>query len=277
MKLFLKKHIWKLSVCIVASMSLAFFCFTYGPLSYNHDPSTIPSIEESESSDVVTAVVHTSLLPMSQEDLTELSHLVMTCKLLEISPAFQVKSVGGGITNFTYYYFQPIKILRDSRSITSEDIVTVRIQGGQVGNLNVVNDTSYGLEEEKEYLLFLYSPTYGGGFTTEGDYYCLTGSQQGVFALENNISRSENSVYANINLPSEEEPITLSSFQTTIAQINQAIPPKDAEESSYQRFLDAQKENLESGFISQEEYNQFLEESKQYATILTNEPSYSGD
>ena len=34
---------------------------------------------------------------------------------------------------------------------------------------------------------------------------------------------------------------------------------------------------MEEIFVDENGYNQFLEESKQYATILTNEPSYSGD
>lgn len=267
MKTFLKKHVhaWMIST----SLAVLFLCIaligSFMHLKTNQTPISDSSSKESQAE--VVAVIYPVLASMSQEELIENSTLIVKAKLTDKSPAFQIKSVEGGISNFTDYYFEPENILRGEATTSS---IAVRINEGLVGDTEVINDVSYNFEIGSQYILFLYAPSYGGGFTTEGDYYYVTGAQQGVYKLNSIQTRSGEETYQN-SISEESNSIILSDFTAEVNNINSISPPQ--EDIDYQNFLDAQQENLESGFITQEEYNKFLQESQQYATILTDESS----
>ena len=270
MKAFLKKHLWiftlTLSVCFIAVTTIGLYHVHNSPITQDNSPHS-----PSQSVEYV-AVISSVLADMTQEELVEESSLVITAKLVDKSSAFQIKSVGGGVSNFTDYYFEPKTVLRGE---VDGSPISVRVNEGVSGNLEVVNEISYDFEIGNEYMLFLYQPSYGGGFTTEGDYYYVTGSQLGVYKLNSTQTRSNDKVYQSViysnesNIPNTASPISLSSFSAKVSQINETTPPQD--DLDYQLFLKAQQENLESGFISQEEYEQFIAESQQYATILPEE------
>ena len=58
--------------------------------------------------------------------------------------------------------------------------------------------------------------------------------------------------------------------------MNEEIPADT--DMVYQEFLENQQYNLETGFISQEEYDRFLSEAQRYATYYGDPPvGYSGE
>ena len=65
--------------------------------------------------------------------------------------------------------------------------------------------------------------------------------------------------------------ISIQTLENNLANIQQTATMNGVNENSvYKKFLENQKKNLESGFITQEEYEQGLKESKKYATIIKN-------
>lgn len=304
MKKFSKKRVWivtvALAICFVSAALIGLFHVSDIPVSAptSQVSASVDNGTDSEGNDTVssvkddtvlleetvrtTCVISSLLAGMSQEELIENSTLIMKATLIDKSSGFQIEAVYGGKSIFTDYYFEPEEILRGE---AENSPVTVRINEGIADGIEVINETPYGFEIGGEYVLFLYAPSYGGGYNTEGDYYYVTGAQQGVFRLDSVQSRSTDEVYQSVifeDVPEEtiraSDELTsfvLSDFSEEIAAMNESAPPQ--EDLDYQKFLEAQQENLESGFISQEEYDRFIWESQQYATYVGDPPAgYSG-
>ncbi len=72
----------------------------------------------------------------------------------------------------------------------------------------------------------------------------------------------------------ESAPIQLISLQEQIDTVNESVPPET--NVNYKQFLENQKGNLDSGWITQEEYDNALAEAKQYANYIGDPPQYSG-
>ena len=67
--------------------------------------------------------------------------------------------------------------------------------------------------------------------------------------------------------------IQLSSIEKQIETANKAISAD--EYVYYEQYLENKKENLDSGWITQEEYDNALAEANQYATYIGDPPQYS--
>ena len=106
-----------------------------------------------------TVYISGTLVERNFEDLYEQSALIALGTVTEKSEAFQIQNVSGSIANFTDYSF---KINSTLRGNADNDTVTVRVQGGTVGNYTEIYEFSPDLEKNKEYLLFLYKPGSGG-------------------------------------------------------------------------------------------------------------------
>lgn len=108
-------------------------------------------------------------------------------------------------------------------------------------------------------------PDQGGGYNTEGDYYYVTGSFQGAYELEDTKDEPATAMKAKPQSGGEEKVVAqlASDIQELRAQL-----PEDYEYSVREEGMKNLQANLESGFISQEEYEQMLSEREQYATIL---------
>ena len=139
------------------------------------------------------------------------------------------------------------------RGNDSDDELTVRVQGGTIGNVTEVYEHSPVLSGENEYLLFLYKPARGGAYNTDGDYYYILGLTQGTFVMD---EEGDFISGTGVALPADD-----------IAQyVNNAGPVN----VNYFReeYIANQKRNLETGFITQEEYDELMDEIDEYATIV---------
>lgn len=221
----------------------------------------IPAGEPADSGEIVTQRVSGIIEEMDMDELTEKSNLIIHGTVEGPGQGLQIQAVGGGITNYTDYTVH----VEETFAGDSQESVTVRIKGGIAGNLEVICDCAPDLEEGKEYLLFLLKPDQGGGYNTEGDYYYVTGSFQGAYELEGTKDEPATAMKAKPQGGGEEKVVAqlASDIQELRAQL-----PEDYEYSVREEGMKNLQANLESGFVSQEEYEQMLAEREQYATIL---------
>ena len=160
----MKKRIW----IITCSLALA-VCVAFLSSAIVHQP-VISSASESESSseqveseEMRHSYITNVIAGKTTDQLIEESNLIAVCELKEVSDAFQIEAVGGGVMNFTDYYFEVKEAMRGETPDNS-NIVTVRIQGGIVDNWSVEMSDYYEFEYDKKYLLFLTHPGMGSGF-----------------------------------------------------------------------------------------------------------------
>lgn len=103
-------------------------------------------------------------------------------------------------------------------------------------------------------LLFLFRPSYGGGYNTRGDYYYVLGLSQGVYFVNGDGTYAES--WGSRVLE-----------RRTLSQALEAAPPVD-KEYFRKEFIENQKRNLENGFNTQEEYDRMMGELDVYAEIV---------
>lgn len=197
------------------------------------------------------------LVEKDSEDLKKESMLIVRGKVIGQSDPFEILPVFGDSPSiFTDYYIEVYEILRGDCDSTAP--VTVRIQGGIIGNYGVYVEDTAELNVDDEVLLFLYAPGMGSGYNTKGDYYYVLGELQGAFFEE-----YDDNTYINDTTGKE---IDMSEFAAEIELFNANNPVN--ENLVYEEFLENQEKNLESGFITQEEYYQIIEEASEYAAII---------
>ena len=197
------------------------------------------------------------------EDLLEKSPVIVLGRVAEQADPVQIMAAGnGGVSNFTDYTVEVLDGLRGGFS--SGDELTVRVEGGEANGLNVVVEEAPELHEDDVFLMFLYAPEMGGGYNTQGDYYYVVGVNQGLFENAENVSASEAEEGATLVNPTDIS-LTLPSLKADLSARSGQVT---ASAGSYEEFLENQQKNLESGFITQEEYDRLLEEVGQYATIV---------
>lgn len=207
--------------------------------------------------------------PLSFDEMTEESTLVIYGRVTQKEQILIRPVQGGDPVGHTDYSIEPISILRGEP--IKGDSVKVRTISRETEYKNVTTICEYieDLNVGDEYLLFLYSTELGGGFNTKGDYYYVVGINQGIFEVSGKSTMRSSSGEV---LPSKASAM----FNTTelaykdvskeiqVANIETPID-LDLDEKIVLNNLD---ENLKSGFISQEEYQQALSELEQYATIV---------
>lgn len=177
--------------------------------------------------------------------------------------------------NYTEYYFQILDTCRGVAPNNEDQIAAVRIPGGEANGVNMIWEEAATLEVDETYLLFLYKPQMGGSFNTEGDYYYLSGDTRGIYPVDSatTFSGTTNDVYTSSD---GTKRILHNELIQLIDQVNEEIPADI--DMRYQEFLENQQYNLETGFISQEEYDRFLSEAQRYATYYGDPPAgYSGE
>lgn len=200
-----------------------------------------------------TVYISGTLAEKSIDDLYEQSALIVFGEITGKSEAFQIQNVSGSIANFTDYYFKINSTLRGS---TENNIVTVRVQGGTVGNYTEVYEFSPDFEMNHEYLLFLYKPGRGGAYNTEGDYYYVLGLTQGSFSED-----------SSGNFVSEHGEV-ISEVSLISALAENDLEPVD-ENYFRKKYIENQQRNLKNGFITQEEFDNIMENIDHYATIIS--------
>jgi hypothetical protein len=173
-----------------------------------------------------------------------------------------IQGVGGGDpVYYTNTCFNVAEIYRGEASEAGEAEITIRelctSYLNEDGSLAEGLPSNATLLPDKEYVLFLYAPNYGGGWNTADDYFQVVGFNQGAFL------REEGDVFRNL---SYEEAIHGGTFADEMAAANAETPiDYDFHKNLLEEGLNA---NRESGFITEEQYNQAVEERGLYATVV---------
>ena len=85
-----------------------------------------------------------------------------------------------GPQRFVDYTFAVKQVYRCGQEKEPQEL-TIRVEGGTYQDITVNASGSPSLEIGKEYIVFLYRAPKNGGYETEGEYYYVTGFEQGVF------------------------------------------------------------------------------------------------
>lgn len=207
------------------------------------------------------------LAEVTYDDLLQDASVIVEAHTTNISEAFSIQSVNGAVSNFTDYTLQADKVLKGA--LDENETFTVRLEGGTVDGQKVVVEEAPQLPVDESVLLFLYQPNMGGGFNTEGNYYYVLGMMQGVFYPEKDADEKTYAESNNTFTNGLGTSISIQTLENDLSNLQQTVSGNNMNENRvYEAFLENQKKNLESGFITQEEYEKGLNESKQYATIV---------
>lgn len=201
--------------------------------------------------------VHISgLMPaLTEQEMIEKSHLIVKGTFEDKSKAFQVRSADQTEeSNFTDYYLTVEEVYRGDA--VAGDIIAVRIQGGFVGTVNVVSDMDPEINVGDTVFVHLYQPGIGGGFETNEDYYYVLSGIDGLFHYEDETTLVNPKTKGTKNIPE---------LKAEIQRINQTTPVN--KNWVYEESLENAKKNLETGFITEKEYNEMLKEQQTYGTV----------
>lgn len=238
-----------------------------------------PVEQDSSKQEVTEKVVMSGSYPLvSLEEVFEQSTLVIRGKVVSISDSFKIRPVGDdegqNIGVFTDYYIEPVETFRGEALGGS---ITVRTRGGIYENLEEIDKSEPLLIEGNEYILMLYKPELGGGYNLDEDYYYPNYGFQGVY----NISSANQSVNTTDLTLIKQSPIQRDQPSSTIQNIDAAdtismIAFKNIAQdinkskrvpldSQRDLFIETEKNNLETGVITREEYDRNIKEVEQYA------------
>lgn len=222
--------------------------------------ATVGSAEQESTTQVITG----ALAAMTLEDMIGQSTQIVRGEVTAQSEPFQIKPVtGGDASNFTDYTVSVSEVLRGDDTKT----VTVRVQGGTVGGMSTVAEDAPELPADTELLLFLNSPNMGGTYNTEGDYCYVTGLYRGVYVLD---SSGEEPVFRNERNSTDADftdTLKPDEIANTIRTYTQAHPvDKNAQRDQE---IAKCKEDLASGAMTQEQYEEEIKAIDTYATIIT--------
>ena len=163
---------------------------------------------------------------------------------------------------FTQYQFEVDDVIRGD--VSAGESIGIRFEGGQKGSLKVINhdDEDIKIKDSDKMVLFLYRVTVGGGYTTNDEYYQVVGgSNQGIFFLDES---AEKETYK-----SNSQNFDALEWGTAKAQLLEVANELPIDQSGLLEYETEQlKAELESGKITQDEYNATLESYTKYATII---------
>lgn len=246
--------------------------------------------------DTVTIVSGYSI-PYTMDELLEQSTAAVRGTVEDISEPFVIRGVGGiGELEHTDYSIHVTEIVRGE--LTSPSI-TLRMRGNPYDD-TVFYEGAPSLEPGKGYLLFLQKPGIGGGFNTAGDYYYIIGSRQGVYeeidaqALSSEEADSSEAIFVSQERLLADEGfeagapairrktmdsidigeiggtdngiLKWTAFRGKVEDVNKSMP---VDEAFKRKELEANcKINLETGMLSEDEYQEALAVLDEYAEIV---------
>ncbi|WP_322174128.1 hypothetical protein [Acutalibacter caecimuris] len=196
-----------------------------------------------------------------------------------------VNGVDGGTIPIAEYRVEISQVLRGD--LQPSDTVLVQRTGNPYAQSGVIFAGEPTLERDVEYLLFLQSRQgLGGSYNTGHMHFFVLGRQQGVFeetpaqaqagAKGERRFISQQCLYAaeasaqGSSGDNTADTILLSALEADLEAINQEVP---AVPTLYRdAFVANLESNLESGFISEEEYYDTMEKIKQYAQVAERVP-----
>ncbi len=258
---------------IVTLLTTVAVCFLVGCGNQTTDKTaSVTTTSDKERTSVTTQHVSGTVEGLTQDDLIERSCLVTIGTVVD-SESFQIKPANGADASvFTDYTVKVSDILRGE---LEADSIAVRVQGGKTETLATVAGEEAKLEDGRTYLLFLYKPERGGNYNTEGDYYYVTGAFQGAYEIDTDMSVSMNTSLLSdaemddiqcVNSKDTETEWSLKDAVENVQEINNEHPA----DVNYMRDQahENMRANVESGMMTQEEYDQAIAEEQQYATII---------
>ena len=175
-----------------------------------------------------------------------------------------IRSVNGAIVPHTDYIVEIYDVLRGE---PVSNVLTVRVQGGENGETIFVN-TDLSLAVGEEFVFFLFQPGCGSGWNTEGDYYKIIGGNSGLFKYGSDPANSgqDSAAPETVYRYNNSEVLDYQSLVETIMHYDKQYPVD--KNYTYNMALKGLTENLESGFITQEEYDMWVAELEIYAVIV---------
>lgn len=236
----------------VLPFTAALLCFVFLAGCGAADKEMTDGEGADESGEEIINVSSGSIVEKSLEDLMLQAGLVAEGTIVDISDGFYIQhAIGSTKEIYTDYTLRVDTVYRGE---PYADKVTIRCEGGTVGKETLIAEQSPKLEMDESYLLFLYQPGRGGSYNTQGDYYYVAGLIQGVFSKHGEIYTAQ-----------DYESITQEEFEAKLKEME-----NEPVNESYSRdtFVRNQKANLDSGFMSQEEYDAAMDSLDQYATIV---------
>lgn len=251
----INKKICISSICILAILFL-FFVYQKDNISAHNEMT-----KEISDNEIDKVVVSSMIESKSLDDLEKTSQLIVEGELVGEPEYIKIKPTSGGDARvYTQYNFKPNNFIRNADALAYDDTIKVRVLGGQIGDLLIESDTSPIIKKDDDVILFLYKPNMGSGYNTEGDYYYINGLYQGVFYKNANNEFVSSDTFGN-----ELETINLNEYQAKVKELDEnGFNIKYNDEIVLENF----KRNLDSGFITQEEYDRFVAETKIYAQIV---------
>ncbi len=253
-------------------------------------PFSVSPEQESSLPELVTVKTCYPVL-YSLEDLIQESTLVVRGTVSAVSEPFLIRGVGDlGEMLFADY---TITIEETLRGKASEKEITVRMEGDRTDPSIIYKDYA-SLQEGREYLLFLWKPDRGAGFTTRGDYYYITGETEGVYepaqaekageaarsASADRLFISQYALNIQPELPAgsslakaQQEPAEkgelifgLSALREELKAAETEYPPENVNHRAIAE--EAYRANVQSGMITQEECDRYIAELDEYAVIV---------
>lgn len=174
---------------------------------------------------------------------------------------------------YTYRTFQVLDVLRGEAP--EEGTVTLRDEGGYTSQEVTCVEPSHAFVKNDTYLLFLNQTAFQQTEDSRPGEYYLTSDIQGIYPLGDVLYTPELNIEVK-NVPGGLGPtFTLGALRQGLERINQEYPA----DVDYvrQQSLENMEENVRTGMMTQEELDEYLEQSKQYATYVTDPPAgYSG-
>ena len=190
-----------------------------------------------------TAYISGSLVHLSFEEVIARSHLIAKGKFVGQSEPFRVKPTNGADESvFIDYYLEPTEILRGSLKPNSNRTISIRMEGGESNRLKIINNDNPKVMPGDEVIVFLCETNWGGGYTTNENYYILTGITQGIYFGKKDVYECA---------AADRESLIWPKSANEIAKISEANPI-DYNWVYSTAIINLQK-NVESGFMSQEE------------------------
>jgi hypothetical protein len=235
---FMRSKVIVLSILLTIAVSAVIVAVIFSSNKANKEPNTV--------------YVSGLLVPKNIDQLISQSRIIVRGTIDSVSDAFQIKHVSDSISNFTDYTVAVDSVLRGE---AQENDITVRVQGGTVNGYTELHEQSPVLQEGKEYLLFLYHPGRGGSYNTDGDYYYVLGLVQGVFTED-----AEGNY-----IPQLGDAISSDALQAKLTEYeNIPIDPLFFRNE----YMENQSGNVETGFITEEEYQQLMSNIDVFAEIV---------
>ncbi len=229
------------------------------------------SVSISESVPQEVSVIRAYEEPWPIEKLMEKSTLVIR-GTVESADVLEISGVRGGTLTMTEYQVKVSEVLRGEEKAS---VSVLRI--GDPADEQVFFEAEPVLEQGKEYLLFLQSRDLGGDFNFLGDHYRVLGDRQGVYessaavpAREGEAAFSNQKELAAVGTEEAPEAVSYTQVQEELKQVNVETPPDP--DLFRNEYLEALKGNLETGFITEEEYAAATAELDQYAEVISRRP-----